>query len=164
MYCICQQVYCIYHHVHQGLAWVYCICKQVHWIYHQVYCRDNHVHQEPHLGVLHLPSSVLWRPCCTSGAPLWCTAFAIKCTEYPVIMAVATTEADKAITSFVFVQIMGMPLKKLLGGVIFGHFASRKESSCLHILYKVIRACVYLYLVSGRAFSVTDNHTFSLYF
>ena len=28
-------------------------------IYHQVYCRGHHVHQEPHLGVLHLPSSVL---------------------------------------------------------------------------------------------------------
>ena len=43
------------------------------------------------------------------------------------IMAVATTEADEAIASSVFVQIMGIPLKKLLAGVIsviFGHFAS----------------------------------------
>ena len=69
---------------------MYCTCQQVHWIYHKVYCRDHHVHQEPHLSVLHLPSSVLnmqsfnirsntgvyyishqvyLRPCC-SGAPL----------------------------------------------------------------------------------------------
>ena len=39
----------------RSLAWVYCICQQVHWIYHQVYYRGHHVHQEPHLGVLHLP-------------------------------------------------------------------------------------------------------------
>ena len=42
-------------------------------------------------------------------------------------MAVATTEADEAVASSVFVQIMGIPLKKLLAGVIlviFGHFAS----------------------------------------
>ena len=32
-------------------------------------------------------------------------------------MAVATTEADEAIASSVFVQIMGIPLKKLLAGV-----------------------------------------------
>ena len=43
----------------RSLTWVYCTCQQVHWIYHKVYCRDHHVHQEPHLGVLHLPSSVL---------------------------------------------------------------------------------------------------------
>ena len=43
----------------RSLTWVYCTCQQVHWIYHQVYCRDHHVHQEPHLGVLHLPSNVL---------------------------------------------------------------------------------------------------------
>ena len=42
-------------------------------------------------------------------------------------MAVATTEADEAVASSVFVQIMGIPLKKLLAGVIlviFGHLAS----------------------------------------
>ena len=42
-------------------------------------------------------------------------------------IAVATTEADEAIASSIFVQIMGIPLKKLLVGVIliiFGHFAS----------------------------------------
>ena len=61
------------------------------------------MHQDPRLDVLHLPagaldlpSSVLQRPSCTSGAPLRCTAFAI--------MAVATTEADEAIASFVFVR------------------------------------------------------------
>ena len=42
---------------------------------------------------------------------------------------VYTTEADEAVESSVFVQIMGLdlPLKKLLVGVIlliFGHFAS----------------------------------------
>ena len=44
-----------------------------------------------------------------------------------VFMAVATIEADEAVASSVFVQIMGTPLKKLLVGVtsvIFGHFAS----------------------------------------
>ena len=42
-------------------------------------------------------------------------------------MAVATIEADEAVASSVFVQIMGTSLKKLLGRVIlviFGHFAS----------------------------------------
>ena len=42
-------------------------------------------------------------------------------------MAVATTEADEATASSVFVQVMGTPLKKLLVGVIlviFGHFTS----------------------------------------
>ena len=43
------------------------------------------------------------------------------------IMAVATIEADEAVASSVFVQIMGTSLKKLLVRsilVIFGHFAS----------------------------------------
>ena len=42
-------------------------------------------------------------------------------------MAVATTEADEAVASSVFVQIMGIPLKTLSVGVIFvifGDFAS----------------------------------------
>ena len=42
-------------------------------------------------------------------------------------MAVATIEADEAVASSVFVQIMGTSLKKLLvrvNLVIFGHFAS----------------------------------------
>ena len=42
-------------------------------------------------------------------------------------MAVATIEADEAVASSVFVQIMGTPLKKLLDRVIlviFGNFAS----------------------------------------
>ena len=42
-------------------------------------------------------------------------------------MAVATTEADMAVASSVFVQIMGTSLKELLVRVIlviFGHFAS----------------------------------------
>ena len=42
-------------------------------------------------------------------------------------MAVATIEADEAVASSVFVQIMGISLKKLLVRVtlvIFGHFAS----------------------------------------
>ena len=34
---------------------VYCICQLVYWICH-------HAHQKLHLGVLHLPSSVLQRP------------------------------------------------------------------------------------------------------
>ena len=46
----------------RSLTWVYCICQQVHWIYHQVCCISYHVNQEPHLGVLHLPSSVLYIP------------------------------------------------------------------------------------------------------
>ena len=43
------------------------------------------------------------------------------------LVAVATTEAEEVDASSVFVQIMGIPLKKLLVGVIlviFGHFAS----------------------------------------
>ena len=43
------------------------------------------------------------------------------------VMAVATIEADEAVALSVFVLIMGIPLKKLLVGVIldsFGHFAS----------------------------------------
>ena len=55
-------------------------------------------------------------------------------------MAVATTEADEAIASSVFFQIMGIPLKKLLAGVIlviFGHFASSD--------FKVwLRSCSYV--------------------
>ena len=44
-----------------------------------------------------------------------------------IAMAVATIEADEAVASSVFVQIMGTPLKILLVRVIlviFGHFAS----------------------------------------
>ena len=43
------------------------------------------------------------------------------------VMAVATIEADEAVASSVFVQIVGTPLKKLLVRVILfilGHFAS----------------------------------------
>ena len=52
-------------------------------IYLQVYCiyKTIHVHLEPHLGVLHLPSSILHRQSCSSGASRWCTAFGIKCTS-----------------------------------------------------------------------------------
>ena len=41
-----------------------------------MYCICHHVHHEPHLGVLHLPSSVL-HTCnhLTPGATLWCTMF-----------------------------------------------------------------------------------------
>ena len=60
----------------RSLAWVYCICNQV-------WTASYHVHQEPHLGVLHLltgaldlPLSVLQRPSCTSGASHGCTAYA----------------------------------------------------------------------------------------
>ena len=45
----------------------------------------------------------------------------------PSFMAVATIEADEAVASSVFVQIMGTALKKMLVRVIliiFGHFAS----------------------------------------
>ena len=94
VYCICHEVYCRRHHLtsgatlgcttlaikcnlmyFRGLTWVYCIC-------HQVYYRSHHVYQEPHLRVLHLPSSVLQKPSCISGASLGCTAFAIKCIAY----------------------------------------------------------------------------------
>ena len=49
-----------------------------------------------------------------------------KCSKQAsIFIAVATTEADEAIASSVFVQIMVYPLKKLLVEVIliiFGHF------------------------------------------
>ena len=57
----------------RSLTWVYCIWQQV-------YAVLNHVLQEPHLGVLHLPTGVLQRPSCVLGFSLWCTAFASKCT------------------------------------------------------------------------------------
>ena len=50
------------------------------------------------------------------------------------IIAVATTEADKAIASSVFVQIMGIPPQKAAGRghlIIFGHFASSDFKVCL---------------------------------
>ena len=80
---------------------MYCNCQQVHCI-----CIYHHVVQEPHLGVLHLPSSSLhilsWKsgashgvlymptgvlnmPSCTSEASLGCTAFAIKCTAVVIV-------------------------------------------------------------------------------
>ena len=62
----------------RNLTWVYCTCQQV-------YCICHHVHQEPHLGVLHLPSSVLQWPSCTSGASPGYTAFAVKCTAYAIM-------------------------------------------------------------------------------
>ena len=123
MYCICHQVYCVSYHVNQEphLGVLYLATGVLHRsiIYStsgaslRVYCISYHVNQEPHLG-------------CTVFANR-CTAFAIKCTAYPIIMAVATTETGRVIALFVFVQIMGIPLKKLLGGVIlviFGPFAS----------------------------------------
>ena len=130
--CIYHEVYCRDNHIQyiRSPTWVYCI--------------SCHVNQEPHshmpTGILHMPSSNIRSNtgvyyishqvycggclCCISGAPLGCTAFAIKCTAYPIIMAAATTEAEEAIASFVFVQIMVIPLKKLLARVIlvlFGH-------------------------------------------
>ena len=88
MYCICQQVYCICHHLTSG-ATLGCTtlaikCTAEDMMYFRsftsvtwVYCISYHVHQEPHLGVLHLPtgtlhlpSSVLQRPSCTSGTLL----------------------------------------------------------------------------------------------
>ena len=114
VYYICNQEYCRGHHVHQephlgvlhlesrllhmpsctsgatlgyttltimyfrSLTWVYCIC-------HQKTCISYHVNQEPRFGVLHLPSNVLQRPTCTSGASRGCTASAIKCAAYAII-------------------------------------------------------------------------------
>ena len=52
----------------------------------------------------------------------------LTCLRVTLPMAVATTEVDEAVASSVFfVQIMGIPFKKLLVRVIlviFGHFAS----------------------------------------
>ena len=42
----------------------------VYYISHQVYCRGHAVCQEPHLDILHLPSSVLHILSCKSGASL----------------------------------------------------------------------------------------------
>ena len=86
MYCIRHQVYYRGHHIGctafanrctaytimhiRGQTWVYCICQQVYSICH-------HVHQEPHLGVLPLPASVLHVPSCSLGASLGFTAFVI---------------------------------------------------------------------------------------
>ena len=44
----------------------------MNWISHQLYNRHhvNQEHQEAHLGVQHLPSSILQRPSCTLGTLL----------------------------------------------------------------------------------------------
>ena len=55
VYCIYHQVYCICNHLTSRATWVY----WVHYISHQVYCWGHAVLQEPHLGVLHLPSCVM---------------------------------------------------------------------------------------------------------
>ena len=90
MFCICCLVYCISY-------------PGVYYISHQVYCRGDHTSgaslgriaciaikythllQEPHLGVLllptgflHLPSNMLQRPTCTSGASLRCAALSSR--------------------------------------------------------------------------------------
>ena len=78
VHCICHQVYCISYHVSQEPHLVYCTCQQV-------YCICHHVNQKSHLGVLHLSSSVLQRPLCTSGCSLGCITFAIKCTAEAIM-------------------------------------------------------------------------------
>ena len=83
MYYFCHQVYCICHHVQQEPHCVTTFALKctaypimdtrshtgVYYISHQVYYRGHRV-QEPHLGVLHFPSSVLHILSCTSGASL----------------------------------------------------------------------------------------------
>ena len=48
----------------------------------------------------------------------FCFKYALGQKYYAPIMAIATTEADEAVASSVFVQIMGTSLKKLLVRVI----------------------------------------------
>ena len=62
MYCICNQVNSISYYVHQEphLGVLHLLAGALN--YHQVCCIFYHVNQEPHLGVLHLPSSVLHMP------------------------------------------------------------------------------------------------------
>ena len=59
----------------------------MYYISYQVYCRGHVVLQEHPSGVLHfaikcIVETIMYS---TSGAPLRCTAFAIKCTAYPII-------------------------------------------------------------------------------
>ena len=61
-------VHCISYHVNQEPHFVYCIWQQVYCICHHV-----HVHQEPHLGVLYLPTGALYLP------------FTIKCTAEAIM-------------------------------------------------------------------------------
>ena len=76
------------------------ICEYIRYICQQMYCICHHVHQEAHLGVLHsppslqqpscapgaslgvlyLPAGVLHMPSCTPGSTLWWTAFPTKST------------------------------------------------------------------------------------
>ena len=81
-------------------TWVYCICHKsvlhippsniksntgLYYISHQVYCRGHAVLQEPHLGVLHSPSSVLHFLSCKSGASLGVLYLSHRCTAYAII-------------------------------------------------------------------------------
>ena len=131
-------VYCISYHVNQEPHLVSCICQQV-------YCICHHVHQEPHLGVLHLPSNVLHMPSSDIRSrtgvyyiniQVYCGGhavlqephlaephiFAIKCTAYPIIMAVATTEADDCLVCFC--PDHGYTSPKAVDRGHFGHFWS----------------------------------------
>ena len=101
VYCICHLVYCICHHLTSG-ATMGCTtlaikCAEEAMLYFRsptwVFCICHHVHQEPHLGVLHIlscksgaPTGVLHMPSCTctSGASLGCTVFSSRCTGFTI--------------------------------------------------------------------------------
>ena len=57
----------------------------MYYISHQVCCRGHAVLQEPHLGVLHLPSSVLHILSCKSGASLGILYLSLRCTAYAIM-------------------------------------------------------------------------------
>ena len=54
-----------------------------------LYICQHHVYQEPHFGVLHLPSGVLCMSSCTSGTSLGCTTLAVSQTfRYRALLCV----------------------------------------------------------------------------
>ena len=72
-------------------------------------------------------SDVIIMPCALKGTTASYITVMLCSYDNVITMAVATIEADEAVASSVFVQIMGTSLKKLLVRVIlviFGHFAS----------------------------------------
>ena len=90
---------------------MYCICQQVHWIYHQVYCRGHHVHQEPHLGVLHLPikCTVETAMYSISGAPLGCTAYPIMYIRSPTWCTVFANRSTAYAVMYMYIRSLALP-------------------------------------------------------
>ena len=99
----------------------------------KVYYWVHHVFQEPHLGVLHLLSSVLYILWCKSGASLWCTVFANSVLHMPSCTSGATLGCTTLAIKCTTEGIMYFRIRSLTWGYCICH---QVYCICHHVFQK----------------------------